>query len=107
MMPKYIGYGKNTSYTRSEALDKVYLLGDWVYIDSSRYLHRHLFPIENISQYFVSNKAEGRISKRVFQENKECQIFQKRNISYRLICTHIKSKAQGNCIGEAKKCMEW
>ena len=37
---------------------------------------------------FVSNKAKGRLSKRVFQENKTCQIFQKKNISYPLICTH-------------------
>ena len=30
----------------------------------------------------VSNKAKGRISKRVFQENKARQIFRKTNISY-------------------------
>ena len=30
----------------------------------------------------VGNKARGRISKRVFQENKARQIFRKRNISY-------------------------
>ena len=29
---------------------------------------------------FVGNKAEGRISKRVFQENKARQIFRKTNI---------------------------
>ena len=33
---------------------------------------------------FVSNKAKGGISKRVFQENKARQIFQKTNISYPL-----------------------
>ena len=35
---------------------------------------------------FVGNKAKGRISKRVFQENKVRQIFRKTNISYPLIC---------------------
>ena len=35
----------------------------------------------------VGNKAKGRISKRVFQEHKARQIFQKRNISYPLIRT--------------------
>ena len=29
----------------------------------------------------VANKAKGQISKRVFQENKACQIFRKTNIS--------------------------
>ena len=33
------------------------------------------------------NKGEGRISKRVFQENKARQIFQKTNVFYPLICT--------------------
>ena len=37
--------------------------------------------------YFVGNNAKGRISKRVFQENKACQIFRKTNISYPLIRT--------------------
>ena len=35
----------------------------------------------------VGNKAKGRISKRVFQEYKACQIFRKTNISYPLIRT--------------------
>ena len=35
----------------------------------------------------VSNKVKGRISKRVFQENKARQIFRKTNISYPLIRT--------------------
>ena len=39
----------------------------------------------------VSNKAEGRISKRVFQENKTRQIFRKTNIFYLLIRTRIKN----------------
>ena len=33
---------------------------------------------------FVGNKANGRISKRVFQENKTSQVFRKTNISYPL-----------------------
>ena len=33
----------------------------------------------------VGNKAKGRISKRMFQENKVRQIFRKTNISYSLI----------------------
>ena len=33
----------------------------------------------------VGNKAKGRISERVFQENKAHQIFRKTNISYILI----------------------
>ena len=37
--------------------------------------------------HFVGNEAKGRISKRVFQENKARQIFQKANISYSLIRT--------------------
>ena len=36
---------------------------------------------------FVGNKAKGRISKRVFQENKARQNFRKTNISYPLIRT--------------------
>ena len=35
--------------------------------------------------WFDGNKAKGRISTRVFQENKEHQIFQITNISYPLI----------------------
>ena len=38
-------------------------------------------------QYFVGIKAKGRISKRVFQENKGRQIFRKTNISYPQIRT--------------------
>ena len=35
----------------------------------------------------VGNKANGQISKRVFQENKACHIFRRKIISYSLICT--------------------
>ena len=41
----------------------------------------------SISAHIVGNKAKGQISKRVFQENKASQIFQKTNISYFLIRT--------------------
>ena len=36
---------------------------------------------------FVGNKAKVRISKRVFHENKACQISRKTNISYPLVRT--------------------
>ena len=38
-------------------------------------------------RFIVGNKAKGRISKRVFQEHKACQIFRKTNISNPLIRT--------------------
>ena len=47
--------------------------------------------------YFVGNTAKGRISKRVFQENKARQIFRKTNISYPLIRTRT-------CAYRGKKC---
>ena len=37
----------------------------------------------------LGNKAKGRISKWVFQENKARQIFRKRSISYPLIRTRM------------------
>ena len=37
----------------------------------------------------VGNKAKGRISRRMFQENKASQIFQKATICYSLIRTHM------------------
>ena len=37
--------------------------------------------------HYLSNKAKGRISKGMFQENKARQIFRKMNISYPLIRT--------------------
>ena len=42
----------------------------------------------------VGNKAKGRISKRVFQENKARQIFRKTNISYPLIRTRCVYREQ-------------
>ena len=47
-------------------------------------------PIKvSFGRQFVDNKAKGRISKRVFQENKARQISQKTNISYPLIHTGV------------------
>ena len=54
-----------------------------------------LFPNSNL--HSVGNKAKGRISKGVFQENKARQIFQKTNISYPLIRT-------GTCFSENVAC---
>ena len=39
--------------------------------------------------YFVGNNTKERIARLRLQENKACQIFQKTNISYQLICTRI------------------
>ena len=42
---------------------------------------------------FVDNKTTGQILKRMFQENKVCQIFQKTKISYPAesnVCVHIR-----------------
>ena len=41
--------------------------------------------LANSKLHFVGNKAKGRISKRVFQDNKARQIFRKTNISYPLV----------------------
>ena len=43
----------------------------------------------NGTQGLVRTKAKGRISKRVFQENKARQIFLKTNIYYPLISTRM------------------
>ena len=48
----------------------------------------HIEIATQIKSQHVGNKAKRRISKRVFQENKAHQIFQKMNISYLLIRTH-------------------
>ena len=49
---------------------------------------RFLLPWRD-EKHFVGNKAKGRISKRVFQENKARQIIRKTNISYPLIRTPL------------------
>ena len=46
-----------------------------------------LLVLSNLITIFVGNQSEGRISKRVFQENKVHQIFRKTNISHYLIRT--------------------
>ena len=43
---------------------------------------KNLVPEICGEMHFVGNKAKGRISKRVFQEDKAHQIFRKTNISY-------------------------
>ena len=55
-----------------------------------------------INHEFVGNKAKGRISKRVFQENKARQIFRKTNISYHLIGTHtcVYQRVRNVCFSE-------
>ena len=45
-----------------------------------KYFHRNVYHMPQ--GQLVGNKAKGRISKRVFQENNARQIFRKTNISY-------------------------
>ena len=56
-------------------------------MDSVRYSQNIKESMNKTLSDYVGNKAKGRISKRVFQENKARQIFQKTNISYPLIRT--------------------
>ena len=58
----------------------------WNWHDQAPKWGCHNCPQVRQSQ-FVGNKAKGQILKRVFQENKARQIFQKMYISYTLICT--------------------
>ena len=51
--------------------------------DADEYI---LSKVSSTSFSCVGNKAKGRISKRVLQENKIHQIFRKPNISYTLKC---------------------
>ena len=53
----------------------------------------------DVVQCIVGNKVKGRISKRVFQENKARQIFRETNISYPLI--RIRTYV---CVSGGKKC---
>ena len=64
---------ENKKYMKSSFLQEFFVLINW----------NELLDIEVI----VSNNPKGRISKRVFQENKARQIFRKANISYPLIRT--------------------
>ena len=52
-------------------------------------LHLNEGSVIILKSYIVGNKAKGRISKRVFRENKARQIFRKTNISYPLIRTRM------------------
>ena len=58
--------------------------------------HKKLKKLRRRKLHNVSNKAKERISKRVFQENKACQIFRKTNISYPLI--HTRTDENHYCI---------
>ena len=49
---------------------------------SSKILMLKKVTMQHRKTNIVCNKAKGRISKRVLQENKASQIFQKTNISY-------------------------
>ena len=55
---------------------------------------------------FVGNNALGRISKRVFQENKARRIFRKTNISYPLIrtCTCANQEVRNIRFSEDSTC---
>ena len=50
---------------------------------------QHLDRSEILALQYVSNKAQGRISKRVFHKNKARKILPKKNISYPLIRTRM------------------
>ena len=55
---------------------------------NSKGMHRYcMLNIENLKFQIVGNIAKGRISKRVFEENRARQIFRKKNLSYPLIRT--------------------
>ena len=74
-------------------------LFDWVWMinqENVNFLYMTAHFIDFVLQT-VGNKAKGRISKRVSQENKARQIFRKTKISYLLIRTLV-------CISRGKKC---
>ena len=54
---------------------------------------------------FVGNEAKGRISKRVFQQNKARQIFRQTNISYPLIRTRTYSGGKKNPFWDSPFCL--
>ena len=55
-------------------------------------------------QRYVGNKAKGRISKRVFQENKARRIFRKTNISYIRFEHFFLPPDTYVCVSEGNKC---
>ena len=66
----------------------------------------------NISKnehFLPPDKAKGRISKHVLQENKARHILQKTNISYPLIgtCTYVYQGVRNNCFSENLLCFEF
>ena len=66
----------------------------------------NLNPVYNLDN--VGNKAKGRISKWVFQENKARQIFRKRNISHPLIRTRTYKEVRNVCfLGNLAALFSW
>ena len=67
-----------------------------------------LLPVEHLVciSLFISHKAKGRISKRMFQESKACQNFRKTNISYLLIRTStcVYQGVRNVCFSEILAC---
>ena len=58
---------------------------------------------------FIGNKAKGRISKGVFQENKACQIFRKKKRflppdTHTFVCVSGCKKCSYVCVSGGKKC---
>ena len=58
---------------------------------------KHIHTDNLTFHIIVDNKTKGRISKRVFQENKAHQIFRKSNISYPLIRTYLYISGRKKC----------
>ena len=58
-----------------------------ILLDLIEILELDQLDCQQVKSYFVGNKARGRISIRVLQENKARQISRKTTISYPLICT--------------------
>ena len=63
-------------------------------------------PSRIVISDIVCNKVKGRISKRMFQENKACQIFRETNISYSLLRarTCAKQGVRNVCFSENLAC---
>ena len=83
--PKVTMWQKNWSFDSGMTFkfEYIYLSKMFHY----KWTNRKLYS--RIRQQFVSNKAEGQISKRVLQEDRARQIFRKTNIFYPLIPHYI------------------
>ena len=81
-----LGFLRIDSYQRN-ILSKSITFGKvWPVVFSQIPIFHRNTALKNSSE-FVGSKAKGRISKRVFQENKANQIFRKTNVSLSLIRT--------------------